>query len=157
MDELIQEKVVQKENELNATYDERIRNYEERCVRRRSLLSSNLIRRREQDLQRQASLTKSQLRELRMSHESSQARLLDQTQRQGMQNTLIDVSFQSVYNPSIDQEVVDKLTELDMMVADLERANSRVVTVERRNVCCVNIPGPLYIEGSFLGTPPCGD
>ena len=34
----------------------------------------------------------------------------------------------------IDQEVVAKLAELDMMVADLERANSRVVTVERRNV-----------------------
>ena len=33
-----------------------------------------------------------------------------------------------------DQEVVAKLAELDMMVADLERANSRVVTVERRNV-----------------------
>lgn len=27
-----------------------------------------------------------------------------------------------------------KLAELDLMVADLERANSRVVTVERRNV-----------------------
>ena len=36
---------------------------------------------------------------------------------------------------SIDQEVVAKLAELDMIVADLERANSRVVTVERRNVC----------------------
>ena len=32
MDELIQEKVSQKENELNATYDEKIRNYEERYV-----------------------------------------------------------------------------------------------------------------------------
>ena len=35
---------------------------------------------------------------------------------------------------SIDEEVVAKLAELDMIVADLERANSRVVTVERRNV-----------------------
>lgn len=32
MEEMIQEKVVQKENELNATYDERLRNYEERSV-----------------------------------------------------------------------------------------------------------------------------
>lgn len=32
MEDLIQEKVVQKENELNATYDERIRNYGERSV-----------------------------------------------------------------------------------------------------------------------------
>ncbi|KAI9060254.1 hypothetical protein FKP32DRAFT_1595655 [Trametes sanguinea] len=98
MDELIQEKVTQKENELNATYDEKMRNYEER----------------EQDLQRQLALTKNQLRDLRMSHESNQAKLLDHTQRQ-------------------DQEVVAKLAELDMMVADLEHANSRVATVERRN------------------------
>jgi hypothetical protein len=31
MEDMIQEKVVQKENELNATYDEKLRNYEERC------------------------------------------------------------------------------------------------------------------------------
>ena len=44
----------------------------------------------------------------------------------------------------VDQEVVAKLAELDMMVADLERANSRVVTVERRNVrisCMVSPKG----------------
>ncbi|KAI0358369.1 hypothetical protein OH77DRAFT_1494092 [Trametes cingulata] len=99
MEDLIQEKVTQKENELNATYDEKMRNYEER----------------EQDLQRQLALTKNQLRDLRMSHESNQAKLLDHTQRQ-------------------DQEVVAKLAELDMMVADLEHANSRVATVERRNL-----------------------
>ena len=32
MEELIQEKVSQKENELNATYDEKMRNYEARYV-----------------------------------------------------------------------------------------------------------------------------
>ncbi|KAH8828570.1 CASP C terminal-domain-containing protein [Flagelloscypha sp. PMI_526] len=32
-----------------------------------------------------------------------------------------------------DEEVIAKLAEVDMMVADLERANSRVATVERRN------------------------
>ncbi|PSR81187.1 hypothetical protein PHLCEN_2v6522 [Hermanssonia centrifuga] len=98
MDEMIQEKVTQKENELNATYDEKMRNYEER----------------EQDLQKQVGLLKGQLRDLRTSHESNQAKLLGHTQRQ-------------------DEEVVTKLAELDMMVSDLERANSRVVTVERRN------------------------
>ncbi|KAF4567546.1 hypothetical protein EYR40_006547 [Pleurotus pulmonarius] len=98
MEEMIQEKIVQKENELNATYDERLRNYQER----------------EQDLQRQVALAKTQLRDLRTSHESNQAKLIDQTQRQ-------------------DQEVVAKLTEMDMVAADLERANSRVATVERRN------------------------
>jgi len=38
---------------------------------------------REQDLQRQVSLAKEQLRDLRRSNEFNQARLLDQTQRQG--------------------------------------------------------------------------
>ncbi|KAJ7268741.1 CASP C terminal-domain-containing protein [Mycena haematopus] len=98
MEEMILEKVAQKENELNATYDEKMRNYEER----------------EQDLQRQVTLTKNQLRDLRLSNDSNQAKLIDHGQRQ-------------------DQEVVAKLAEVDMIVADLERANSRVVTVERRN------------------------
>ncbi|OCH92318.1 hypothetical protein OBBRIDRAFT_833541 [Obba rivulosa] len=98
MEDMVQERVTQKENELNATYDEKIRNYEER----------------EQDLHRQVTLTKNQLRDLRTSNESNQAKLFDHTQRQ-------------------DQEVVAKLAELDMMVADLEQANNRVATVERRN------------------------
>ncbi|TRM69395.1 CASP C terminal-domain-containing protein [Schizophyllum amplum] len=98
MEDMIHEKVTQKENELHATYDERLRNYEERS----------------QDLQKQVSLAKNQLRDLRTSNESNQAKLLDHSHRQ-------------------DQEVVAKLAEVDMIVADLERANSRVATVERRN------------------------
>ena len=39
----------------------------------------------------------------------------------------------------IDQEVVAKLAEVDMIVADLDRANSRVATVERRNVRSLTI------------------
>lgn len=35
---------------------------------------------------------------------------------------------------SADADVVSKLAELDMVVGDLERANSRVAAVERRNV-----------------------
>jgi homeobox protein cut-like len=100
MDDLIRDKISQKETELHATYDERLRNYEER----------------EQDLQRQVSLAKNQLRDLRTSNDSNQAKLLNHSQRQ-------------------DQEVVAKLAEMDMVVADLERANGRVATVERRNVC----------------------
>lgn len=85
MDEMIQERVVQKEAELNATYDERLRNYEERCVTSRIPWSmSETMHCREQDLQRQVSLTKNQLRDLRMSNESSQAKLLDHSQRQGV-------------------------------------------------------------------------
>lgn len=44
MDDLIQEKVTQKENELNATYDERIRNYEERYVLMTSASSGYSLR-----------------------------------------------------------------------------------------------------------------
>ncbi|KAJ3567586.1 hypothetical protein NP233_g6271 [Leucocoprinus birnbaumii] len=98
MDEMIQDKVAQKANELNATYDEKLRNYEER----------------EQDLQRQLTLTRNQLKDLRMSNETNQAKLIDHSQRQ-------------------DQEVVAKLAELDMVAAELEAATSRVATVERRN------------------------
>ncbi|KAF9230537.1 CASP C terminal-domain-containing protein [Melanogaster broomeanus] len=98
MDDLIAEKVAQKENELNATYDERMRNYEER----------------EQDLTRQVTVYKSQLRDLRLSNETNQARLLDASSR-------------------ADQDLVSRLAEADMVLADLERANSRVAVVEGRN------------------------
>ncbi|EJD02863.1 uncharacterized protein FOMMEDRAFT_156221 [Fomitiporia mediterranea MF3/22] len=98
MEDLITERVSQKENELHATYDEKLRNYEDR----------------EKDLVRQLSLAQTQLRDLRMSNESNQAKLLDQTQRQ-------------------DHETVAKLAELDMIVAELERANNRVASAERRN------------------------
>ncbi|CEL60960.1 Protein CASP OS=Saccharomyces cerevisiae (strain ATCC 204508 / S288c) GN=COY1 PE=1 SV=2 [Rhizoctonia solani AG-1 IB] len=98
MDNVIQTRVSQKEAELNATYDEKLKNYEDR----------------EQDLQRQLDLTRSQLKDLRASHDTSQAKLLDHSQRQ-------------------DQEVDAKLAEMDLIAADLERANSRVAAVERRN------------------------
>ncbi|OAX40365.1 hypothetical protein K503DRAFT_768625 [Rhizopogon vinicolor AM-OR11-026] len=94
MDEL----VAQKESEINAAYDERMRNYEER----------------EQDLQRQVTLYRDQVRDLRLSNESNQAKLFDHSQRQ-------------------DQEIVSRLAEADMISVDLERANSRVATVEQRN------------------------
>ncbi|KAG1746186.1 CASP C terminal-domain-containing protein [Suillus lakei] len=94
MDEL----VAQKESEINAAYDERMRNYEER----------------EQDLQRQVALYRDQVRDLRLSNESNQAKLFDHSQRQ-------------------DQEIVSRLAEADMIMVDLERANSRVATVEQRN------------------------
>jgi hypothetical protein len=35
----------------------------------------------------------------------------------------------------VDQEIVAKLAEMDMVVSDLEQAKSRVAAVERRNVC----------------------
>lgn len=79
---------------------------------------SFIVRHSEQDLMRQATLYKSQLRELRLSNETNQARLLDVSSR-------------------ADQDLVSRLAEADMVLADLERANSRVAAVEGRNV------GPL--------------
>lgn len=115
MDDMIQEKVTQKANELHATYDERIRNYEERCVPRILSLHARLIcSRSEQDLQKQVTLANNQLRDLRASHDSNQAKLIDHSQRQ-------------------DQEVISKLAEVDMIVADLDRANTRIASLERRN------------------------
>ncbi|GAA5910670.1 hypothetical protein JCM5296_001687 [Sporobolomyces johnsonii] len=98
MEDMIQEKVSAKEAELHATYDERLRNYDER----------------EKDLQRQVTVARSQLRELRTTADTSQARLLDNSQRQ-------------------DQETIARLAEADLITQDLERANSRVAEVERRN------------------------
>ncbi|KAK1922128.1 CASP C terminal-domain-containing protein [Papiliotrema laurentii] len=98
MNDLIAERVTQKENELNAEYDERLRNYEER----------------EKDLQRQVKTARDQLRDLHTSNESTQAKLLDASQRQ-------------------EQDVAARLAELDLVAADLTRANERVATVERRN------------------------
>lgn len=88
---------------------------------------------RERDLQRQVALHKNQLRELQSSTESTQAKLFDHSHRQ-------------------DQEVVAKLAEMDLIVADLERANSRVAAVERRNVsirydarCCAALDSRLFL------------
>ena len=39
-----------------------------------------------------------------------------------------------------DHETVAKLAELDMIVAELERANNRVASAERRNVCIPTSP-----------------
>ena len=86
MEEVVQEKVSQKENELNATYDEKMRNYEERygsdLLTRQLRLTTCKIR-SEQDLQRQVSLLRNQLRDLRVSNDTNQAKLLDHSSRQG--------------------------------------------------------------------------
>lgn len=57
---------------------------------------------------------RSQLRDLRTTNDSSQAKLFDQSERQ-------------------DEETLSRLAEADLMTQDLERANSRVAEVERRN------------------------
>jgi len=92
MDEMINERVTQKENELHATYDEKIRNFEERWVVATGLRAAGLtVHNREQDLQRQVTLTRTQLKELRVSNESNQAKLLDHTQRQGKYYRIVEL------------------------------------------------------------------
>lgn len=100
------------------------------------LIHEDLLSIREQDLQRQLTLSNTHLRNLRTSNESTQARLLDASQRQ-------------------DSETVAKLAEVDMVAADLERANSRVATLERRNVTECDAMESLFVILTFFlsGTP----
>jgi hypothetical protein len=78
-------------------------------------------------------LSKNQLRDLRVSNENNQAKLFDHSQKQGkicdINDFPTDFSFWA-----IDQEVVAKLAEVDMIIADLDRANSRIASLEHRNV-----------------------
>lgn len=94
-------------------------------------------------MQRQLTLTRNQLKDLRMSNDTNQAKLIDHSQRQGELGPLNQrvVSIDSI----IDQEVVAKLAELDMTVAELEAATSRVATVERRNVCLIFVLALNYV------------
>ena len=57
-----------------------------------------------------------------------------------------------------DQETIGKLAELDMIVAELERANNRVAAAERRNVCDVIVTWVTETDRpyKYAGTsPPC--
>lgn len=87
MDEIVKDNVAAKEAELHATYDERLRNYEERYATILRVVyepvANPLFTRREKDLQRQVTVARSQLRELRTTADSSQAKLFDHSQRQG--------------------------------------------------------------------------
>ena len=56
------------------------------------------------------------------------------------------------FRPLLDQEVIAKLSEMDMLVSDLERANSRIATVERRNVFPFNYVHSQVPLVMILGT-----
>lgn len=78
-------------------------------------------------------VARSQLRELRTTNDSSQAKLFDHSQRQGMFILLFFSYWTDIIQNDSDQETVDRLAEADLITEDLERANSRVTEVERRN------------------------
>ncbi|KAH8926352.1 hypothetical protein BT69DRAFT_1278921 [Atractiella rhizophila] len=98
MERMVSERTKVKEKEVEAMWEEKMRNYEER----------------EQSSTRQLELLKNQLIQLRSSNESTQARLLDHSERQ-------------------DQETLARLAELEMVEAERVRAESRAVETERRN------------------------
>ncbi|GAA97019.1 uncharacterized protein L969DRAFT_105582 [Mixia osmundae IAM 14324] len=98
MDDTVNEKVTQKEAELHAIYDERLRNYQER----------------ERDLERQATMARAQLHDLRSSNDTTQAQLMSHSSRR-------------------DQESQARSAEIELINADLERATARAAEVERRN------------------------
>ena len=84
-----------------------------------------------------------------MSNETNQARLIDHSRRQGRFDTTHHSALSLTY--FLDQEVVTKLAELDMVVVELEAATSRVATVERRNVRCTCMLSKATLTGIPLG------
>ncbi|KAI7887707.1 CASP C terminal-domain-containing protein [Mucor mucedo] len=68
---------------------------------------------REHDLQKRLNQALDQLTDLRQSHDDTQAQLIGHDQK-------------------YDEEVIGKLAELDMVTMDLERANGRIIQLEKK-------------------------
>ncbi|KAH9455349.1 hypothetical protein Pst134EA_022819 [Puccinia striiformis f. sp. tritici] len=98
LEEMVKLQVSTKEAELDAVYGERIMNFQQR----------------EKDLTKQVDLTKKQLADLRMSNESNQAKILDDSSRREF-------------------ETVSRRAEIELVELDLERSQRRNEEVERRN------------------------
>lgn len=88
------------------------------------------------DLQRQLNQALDQLTQLQHTHDDAQAQLLNHNQKYG-RNSILESLFFAYIDIFIypDEEVVGKLAELDIVMMDLERANGRIVELERKNVC----------------------
>ncbi|KAF9171714.1 hypothetical protein BGX21_004724 [Mortierella sp. AD011] len=97
-EETIQERVKEKEQAFREEWEEKIRSAKET----------------EHDLQRQLSQAKDQLRALKHTNDSTQATLVDHSQK-------------------YEEEVVAKLAELDIVLLDYERANTRISELEGQN------------------------
>ncbi|KAJ3072448.1 hypothetical protein HDU98_003573 [Podochytrium sp. JEL0797] len=82
-------------------------------------------------LQRQLNLMKDQLSSLQSSHDVSQAKLVD-------------------YSSQYDQEVAGKLGELEIVIGDLDRANSKAATVSRENEILKNELAMLRGDASAI-------
>lgn len=108
-EELIRERVMQKETEMMALIDEKERNWADK----------------EHEYQRQITDSREMVKELKVSQEVTSQRMTAQDQKFG-------ISLH-VYELIIDEGVVGRLAEMDIVVADLERSNLRIAEVERRN------------------------
>ena len=88
------------------------------------------------DLQRQLNQALDQLTQLQHTHDDAQAQLLNHNQKYGKKKlSLMDFIRQCILTyMDTDEEVVGKLAELDIVMMDLERANGRIVELERKNV-----------------------
>ncbi|TPX60032.1 hypothetical protein PhCBS80983_g02043 [Powellomyces hirtus] len=98
LEDMVSQKVAQKEVEMKQAMDEKIRIYKET----------------EYSLQRQVSHMKDQITSLQTTHEVTQARLVDHSEK-------------------YDEEVAAKLGELEIVMVDLDRANLKVAQLERDN------------------------
>ncbi|GAA5806476.1 hypothetical protein HPULCUR_012010 [Helicostylum pulchrum] len=88
----------------------------------------------EYDLQKQLNQALDQLTDLRQSHDDTQAQLIGHDQK-------------------YDEEVVGKLAELDMVTMDLERANGRIIQLEKKIAKNVKLQETRdNIEGTALAT-----
>ncbi|KAJ9098530.1 hypothetical protein QFC19_006298 [Naganishia cerealis] len=106
-------KILSLEEKMESVVTERLQQKENELIARYDERLRN-YQEREVDLQKQLTSLRAQLTDLHSSNENTQARLADASQR-------------------LDQDTVAKLLELDFVVAELQRANERVATVENRN------------------------
>ncbi|KAI7852062.1 CASP C terminal-domain-containing protein [Circinella umbellata] len=107
----------QKLNKLESSADEkRIEELAQREEQMKQQYNEKIrsYKEREHDLQRQLNQALDQLTQLRHTHDDTQAQLLN-------------------HNQKYDEEVVGKLAELDIVMMDLERANAKIVELERKN------------------------
>jgi homeobox protein cut-like len=86
----------------------------------------------EYDLQKQLNQALDQLTQLKQSHDDTQAQLINHSQKYGK----IFYCTSNLFHTNnivviIDEEVAGKLAELDIVIIDLERANTKIIQLEK--------------------------
>ena len=117
-DEAEKKRLQERVNQLESGYEERIQERTSSVERELSAKWDERVlnlNEREKDLTKSLNLAHEQLRELKSKDETATARLLQKGQEEE------------------DRETKGKLAEIELLTRDLERAQSRVEAVERRN------------------------